>query len=161
MADLRVSAPVEAALKQLRENLSDINARILSFERIEAEKRHAAVRSLKQIAEEQAPKKDGPLKSGKEETGGREHSDRIKSKQLKSKLAKDYSEVHSAIHWSLDAKSWATFMRQDIQLPLWMLPMVQLVIRRRAWRKTADPLGRIRAASKREAARLGLRGPVT
>jgi hypothetical protein len=39
-----------------------------------------------------------------------------------------------------------------------MLPVVQRVVRRRAWRKAAYPLEQIRAAANREAARLGLRG---
>lgn len=149
MPDLRFSEHVETVLKRLREDLAHVNASILSLEYIEAGERGGPGNP---------PKCRQPRESDEEETGSSEHSDRMKPKQPTSPLAEGYAEAHLAAHWSEDCEFWSTFMRKVIRLPLWMLPIVQLVIRRRAWRRAADPLQQIRAASNREAARLGSRG---
>jgi hypothetical protein len=145
MPDLCISTPLEKALKQLREDLACVNASILSLECVEA--RGTLGR-----------KQRGLVKNGKEKAVRREHSLPVNPKQPTIPLAEGYAEVHLATQWSPEAESWVAFMRQIIRLPIWMLPVVQHVIRRRAWRKAADPLEQIRAASNREAARIGLRG---
>jgi hypothetical protein len=145
MPDLLVRAPLETAIKQLRDDLAHVNASSLALECIEAGERPPG-------------KQHGTMRNGRGKAVPREHSHTIKKKQRPNTLADGYAEIHLATLWSPDAESWVRFMRKVIRLPVWMLPVVQRVIRRRAWRKAAYPLEQIRAASNREAARLGLRG---
>src|ERR1700688_4424725 len=89
-----------------------------------------------------------------------DHPDAMKKNPPANPLADGYAEIHLASLWSPDAESWDRFMQNVLRLPAWMLPVVQRVVRRRAWRKAAYPLEQIRAAANREAARLGLRGRI-
>jgi hypothetical protein len=145
MPDFRVRASLETVLNQFRDELTRVNASILALENIET-------------ADRPSPSQHGPMKSGRGKAVLREHTDITKKKQPANPLVDGYAEIHLATLWPPDAESWIRFMRKVIRLPVWMLPVVQRVIHRRAWRKAAYPLDQIRAASNREAARLGLRG---
>src|ERR1017187_3066262 len=81
----------------------------------------------------------------------------MKKRLTTDALPQGYAEVRLATRWAQDSEFWGAFMRDVIRLPAWMLPVVQIVIPRRAWRRAVDPLRQIRAASIREAARMGLR----
>jgi hypothetical protein len=145
MPDPRVPTSLSTALKQLREELAHVNATIWALE-------------CMQGGEKPSPKRQRIVKSGQVKAIPSEHADLIKPKQPAKPLADDYADIHLASLWSPDEDSWIAFMRNVIRLPMWMLPVVQRVIRRRAWRKAAFPIEQIRAASNREIARLGLRG---
>jgi hypothetical protein len=142
MPDHRVPAPLETALKQFRDDLAHVNATILALECIEAGGRPSR-------------KQHEPMKSGRFVSS--DDSDTMSQKEPANPQADGYAEIHLASLWSPDAEAWDRFMRRVIRLPVWMLPVVQRVIRRRSWRKALCPLEQIRAASNREAARLGLR----
>jgi hypothetical protein len=145
MPDPDVPTSLSTTLEQLREELAHINATILALERMQG-------------GEKPSPKRRVIVNGGQVKAIPNEYADLIKPKQPAKPLADDYAEIHMASLWSPDEDSWIAFMRNLIRLPAWMLPVVQRVIRRRAWRKAANPLEQIRAASNREAARLGLRG---
>jgi hypothetical protein len=145
MPDLRVRASLKTVLKHFRDELARVNASILALEYIET-------------ADRPSPNLHGPMKGGRGKAVPREHRDTTKKKQPANSPVDGYAEIHLATLWPPDAESWVRFMRKVIRLPVWMLPVVQRVIRRRAWRKAAYPVEQIRAASNREAARLGLRG---
>ena len=130
MPDLGVPPTLITALKQFRDDLAHVNASILALECIEAGERPPS----------------------------RKRHEALKTRSPANPLADGYAEIHLASLWSPDAESWDRFMQNVLRLPAWMLPVVQRVVRRRAWRKAAYPLEQIRAASNREAARLGLRG---
>jgi hypothetical protein len=144
MPDLGTPKTVITALKQFRDDLAHVNASILALECIEAGERPPS------------RTQQGLMKSHRGKAVPREHSDTVKAKQAANPLPDGYAEIHLATFWSPNAESWIRFMRHVIRLPVWMLPVVQRVIRRRAWRKAAYPIEQIRAASNREAARLGL-----
>jgi hypothetical protein len=153
--NLGFSTPVAKILKEVRKNLADLNASLRSLEQLDAGKRPAPVPPSNRIGRVVLGANQR-RKQMSEPVGGK-HSGRTNPHQSARSLPQGYAEIRLATHWSADAESWGPFMRKVILLPGWMLPAVQIAVRRRGWRSAVDPLEQIRTSSIREAHRLGLR----
>ena len=154
------SQPVEMVLKRLRENLVHVNALIESLEYIEGGSGSALDYYSKRTAKAKSPGDLNPLRPFPVPRKEKTLHSVVKRKDSRRSLPPGYAEILLATEWPPDAESWRSFMHSNVRLPGWMLPAVQIVVHRRAWRSVENPLEQIRAASIREAARLGLRGQV-
>jgi hypothetical protein len=56
---------------------------------------------------------------------------------------------------------WARFTRDVLDLPLWMVPAVQVAIRQASWKQALNPLETVRENAHRVAIRMDLKPETT
>ena len=67
-----------------------------------------------------------------------------------------HSEIEAASLLPTDSDEWLPVMQSVLMLEPWMVPAVQSVVKQRKWERSANPVGYIRTAARREARRIGL-----
>ena len=77
---------------------------------------------------------------------------------IEAHLRPGYTALAAVLKNGLDPKGWDALMKETLDLPLWMLPAVQIAIGKRYWRMANDPLKCVRENARRQAIRMGLNG---
>ena len=90
---------------------------------------------------------------GSPEAGGSEGL-----RMIEAHLRPGYTALATVLKNGREPKEWDALVTNILQLPLWMLPAVQIVLSKGSWRKANDPLKCVRENARRQAIRMGLNG---